>query len=43
MGNNAADEAADFGRRRVGLDVIDAGRHFFWGLRSVVSCHSGPA
>ena len=28
MGNNAADEAADFGRRRVDHAVVDAGRHF---------------
>ena len=28
VGNNAADEAADFGRRRVGQDVIDARRNF---------------
>ena len=28
LGNNAADEAADFGRRRVGLAVIDALRNF---------------
>ena len=26
-GNNRTDEAADFGRRRVGSDVIDAGRN----------------
>ena len=28
VGDNAADEAADFGRRRVGLPVIDARRNF---------------
>ena len=28
LGNNAAGEAADFGRRRVGQDVIDARRNF---------------
>ena len=28
VGNNAADEAADFGRRRVGFAVIDARRNF---------------
>ena len=27
LGNNAADEAADFGRRRVGLAVLDARRN----------------
>ena len=27
MGNNAADEAADFGRRRLGNEVIDARRN----------------
>ena len=27
LGNNAADEAADFGRRRVGNAVIDARRN----------------
>ena len=27
LGNNAADEAADFGRRRVGLAVVDARRN----------------
>ena len=27
LGNNAPDEAADFGRRRVGPDVIDARRN----------------
>ena len=36
LGNNAADEAADFGRRRVGNAVIDARRN--WGLLSLVSC-----
>ena len=29
LGNNAADEAADFGRRRVGIAVIDARRDLF--------------
>ena len=29
LGNNAADEAADFGRRRVGNAVIDARRNLF--------------
>ena len=28
LGNDAADEAADFGRRRVSLVVIDASRNF---------------
>ena len=28
FGNNAADEAADFGRRRVDLPIIDARRNF---------------
>ena len=30
LGNNGADEAADFGRRRVPWWVIDARRNFFW-------------
>ena len=40
IGNNAADEAADFGRRRVGPAVIDARRNFLGGLWEVVSCCS---
>ena len=32
FGNNAADEAADFGRRRVLVHVIDARRNLSWGL-----------
>ena len=32
LGNRAADEAADFGRRRVPVRVIDARRNFCWGL-----------
>ena len=32
LGNNAADEAADFGRRRIGPAVIDARRKFVWCL-----------
>ena len=35
LGNNAADDAADFGRRRVGNAVIDA--RLLW---SLVSCYS---
>ena len=37
LGNNAADEAADFGRRKVDFSVID------WSLWSVVSGHPGGA
>ena len=40
LGNNAADEAADFGRRRVGNAVIDARRNLSGVLWSLVSCHS---
>ena len=40
LGNDAADEAADFGRRRVSPVVIDARRNFPGGLWSLVSCHS---
>ena len=39
-GTNAADEAADFGRRRVGPAVIDARRNLSGGLWTVVSCYS---
>ena len=39
LGNDAADEAADFGRRRVGNSVIDARRNLS-GLWSLVPCHS---
>ena len=38
FGNSAADEAADFGRRRVGNAVIDARRNL-----SGVPCYSGPS
>ena len=40
LGNDAADETADFGRRRVSPVVIDARRNFVWGLWSLVPCHS---
>ena len=40
LGNNAADGAADFGRRRVGHAVVDARRNLSGGLWSVVSCYS---
>ena len=36
LGNDAADEAADFGRRRVSPAVIDARRNLFWDLWSLV-------
>ena len=40
VGNNAADEAADFGRRRVGLLDIDARRNLSGVLWSLVPCSS---
>ena len=40
VGNNAADEAADFGRRRVGNAVIDARRNLSGVLWTLVPCHS---
>ena len=40
LGNNAADEPADSGRRRVGPAVIDARRNLSGGLWTVVSCYS---
>ena len=39
LGNNAADEAADFGRRRVSPAVIDARRNLSGDLWSLVSCY----
>ena len=46
LGNNAADEAADFGRRRVGNAVIDARRNLSGGcgrwypvILEVYHCH----
>ena len=41
--NNAADEVADFGRRRVDFPVIDARRNFAGGLWAVVSSDIGVA
>ena len=38
LGNDAADEAADFGRRRVGNSAIDARRNLS-GLWSLVPCY----
>ena len=39
--NDAADEAADLGRRRVSPAVIDARRNLSgWSLWSLVPCHS---
>ena len=38
LGNDAADEAANFGRRRVGNAIIDARRNVSGGLWSLVSC-----
>ena len=43
LGNDAADEAADFGRRRVSPAVIDARRNLSWGLCSLVPCCSGSS
>ena len=44
LGNDAADEAADFGRRRVGHAVTDAGRNLSGVCgRWVVSCYPGSA
>ena len=43
LGNNAADEAADFGRRRVGNTVIDARRNLSGCMWSLVPCYSGPS
>ena len=40
LGNNAADEAADFGRRRVGIAVIDARRNLSGGLWTLVPRYS---
>ena len=40
LGTKAADEAADFDRRRVGNAVIDARRNLSGGLWSLVPCHS---
>ena len=40
LGNHAADEAADFGRRRVCPAVIDARRNFVRCLWSLVPCCS---
>ena len=39
LGNDAADEAADFGRRRVGHAVIDARRNLSGVLWSLVPCY----
>ena len=41
IGNNAADEAADFGRRRVGFAVIGSRRNLSGVCRRLVSSHSG--
>ena len=38
IGNDAADEAADFGRRRVGDAVIDARRNLSGVCWTLVSC-----
>ena len=43
LGNDAADEAADFGRRKVGHDVIDAHRNLSGVCGSVVSCYFGSS
>ena len=40
IGDNAADGAADFGRRRVGNTVIDARRNLSGGMWTLVSCPS---
>ena len=41
QGINAADEAADFDRRRLDFSVVDARRKSGWSLWSVVSGHPG--
>ena len=42
VGNDRADEAADFGPRRVEPEVIDAQRNLS-GLQALISCFSGAA
>ena len=44
LGNNAADEAADFGRRGVEIPVIDARRNLAGVcMRALASCGLGSA